>query len=140
MIGTDKWYPKLTRGGYEIERTQKGITKSRGAQAEREMRVRDERVEGGGFRDENPSREGSIDRSSSRLILDLTDPPTGSGEVAEDEEWGSCNVVAREPWVDCQCGNPVENRGDTLCEVCKVLGVRSGTELKGLGRSGEGVA
>ena len=145
LIGTNKWYPNSSRKREEdyeieeIENTRKGIIKSRGAETERKMRVRDERFEGGGFRDGNPSREGSADRSSSHLILDLTNPPTGSGEVAEDEEWGSCTVVPREPWFNCPCGNPVENRGDTLCEVCKVLGVRRGAELQGLERSGERV-
>lgn len=142
LNGTNKCYPNLSgkcEEDYEIERTRKGIIESRGDEAERKSRGRDERVESARVRDGNLSSEGSADRSSSRLILDLTNTPTVSEKIAEDEEWGSCTVVPREPWVDCQCENPVENRGDTLCEVCRVLGVWRGAELKRLGRSGQGI-
>ena len=65
-----------------------------------------------------------------KQILDLTNTPSGSGKVVDDDDvWGRGRIVPRERWVDCPCGNPEEIRGGTLCEVCKILGVPRGIEI-----------
>ena len=53
-----------------------------------------------------------------RQTLGFTKSPNNSGEVADDDEWGECAVVWKKPWVDCLCGNPFQNQGDTFCESC----------------------
>lgn len=102
----------------ERDEEKKGITRSRGSETERQLRsserfIREDRM--------HLAKEAGGEKQ--RLFLDLVNPPTDGDEVVDDEVWGKCRVVSREPWVDCPCGNPVKIRGDTLCEVCKVLGV-----------------
>lgn len=113
---------KIGAGGDEEEgeEEKKGIARSLGAETERELRS-GERL----TREDRMRLAKEAGGQKRGLILDLVNPPTSDDEVVDDELWGRCRVVSRKPWVDCQCGNPVENRGETLCEACKILGVRT---------------
>ena len=108
----------------EEEERKKGIARSRGAETERELRSSERLTSQDRMR---LAKEAGGQKRG--LILDLVNPPTSDDAMVDDDAWGGCRVVPREPWVDCPCGNPVEIRGDTLCEVCRILDVPRRIEI-----------